>query len=118
MVAHNLEFDSETNQHLHRAIEADATSKDNSMNTTAKVKVVSISQAPSLDGSGPNGPGKDESWESFKEALQDAFVAGSTTELSQSELLLNQHGNTVRLIALRGNDLRFCPHEKMVLFYG
>jgi hypothetical protein len=75
------------------------------MSTAAEVE--SISQAPSLDG-----PDQNESWESIKKGLQDAFVAGSTTELSQSELLLNQHGNSVRLIALCGNDLRFCPPMK------
>jgi len=82
------------------------------MSTVAEVKVVSISPAPSL-----GGPDQDESWESAKEALQDAFVAGSTTELCQSELLLNQHGNTVRLIALRGNDFLFCPPMKKWFYF-
>jgi putative DNA primase/helicase len=68
---------------------------------------VSLSQTPSRDGSDQH-----ESWESCRKELQDAFVAGSTTELSQSALQLNQHGNTVRLMALYGNDLRFCPPMK------
>ena len=48
-----------------------------SMSTAADVRVESIFQAPSLDE-----PAQNKSWESVKEAHQDAgFVAGSTTEV-------------------------------------
>ena len=83
------------------------------MSTAAEERAGSISQAPSLDG-----PAQNKSWESVKEMLEDAFVADSTTELSQSVLLVNQHGNTVRLIALLRGPLAILPtHEKVVLFY-
>ena len=112
MVGNNKDSYSQIIQHGHQAIEADAASKGDRMSTAAEERVVFISQAPS-----PDGPDQNESWESSKEALQDAFAAGSTTELSQSERLLNQHGNSVRLIALCGNDLRFCPPMKKWFYF-
>ena len=82
------------------------------MSTAAEVRVESIFQAPSLDG-----PAQNESWESVKEAHAGCICCGLDNRVEPKRATAESIRQYGPVIALCGNELRFCPLMKKWLYF-